>query len=169
MAQFNLSSRLGRLKTYLHYLWNDHAYLRLGFQNAHWISPEMARSNQPWPYQLKAWRCAGVKTILNLRGSGHAAGFYDLEKDACERLGLERPDPRAQAKGVGDCGRLPSGNCTTSNHLHNNMRLLLGSCSEATHLLFRGYASARSSVVQRTGIALAGTRKSPPDRPRVLS
>ena len=91
MAQFNLSSRLGRLKTYLHYLWFDHAYLRVGFQNAHWITPELVRTNQPWPFQLKWWKARGIKTIVNLRG-GFDGSFYALEKDACERLGLKMVD-----------------------------------------------------------------------------
>jgi protein tyrosine/serine phosphatase len=88
LARFDLSTSDGRRAAYLDYLWHDHAFLRLGFQNAHWLGPEMVRTNQPWPFQLEAWRDQGVRTILNLRGSGHASGFYDLEKDACERLGL---------------------------------------------------------------------------------
>ncbi len=91
MAEFNLTSRLGRLRTYLHYLWNDHAYLRVGFQNAHWITPELVRTNQPWPFQLKWWKARGIKTIINLRG-GFDGSFYALEKDACEKLGLKMVD-----------------------------------------------------------------------------
>jgi protein tyrosine/serine phosphatase len=88
---FDLSTPGGRRKTYLDYLWNDHAYLRLGFQNAHWISDELVRTNQPWPHQLAAWKARGVKTIVNLRG-GFDASFHALEKDACERLGLQMVD-----------------------------------------------------------------------------
>ena len=88
---FDLSTAGGRRKTYLDYLWNDHAYLRLGFQNAHWISDELVRTNQPWPHQLAAWKERGVKTIINLRG-GFDASFHALEKDACDRLGLEMVD-----------------------------------------------------------------------------
>jgi protein tyrosine/serine phosphatase len=88
---FDLTSRLGRLKTYLHYLWNDHAYLRVGFQNAHWITPELVRTNQPWPFQLAWWKARGIKTIVNLRG-GFDGSFYALEKDACARLGLTLVD-----------------------------------------------------------------------------
>ena len=88
---FDLASPLGRFKTYADYLWNDHAYLRLGFQNAHWISDELVRTNQPWPHQLAAWKDRGVKTIVNLRG-GFDASFHALEKDACKRLGLELVD-----------------------------------------------------------------------------
>jgi protein tyrosine/serine phosphatase len=85
---FDLTSASGRFAAVLDYLWNDHAYLRLGFQNAHWISPELVRTNQPWPFQLKRWKRDGIKTIINLRG-GFDASFYALEKHACERLGLK--------------------------------------------------------------------------------
>ena len=44
MADFDLSKPSGRFRTYLDYLWNDHAYLRLGFSNAHWISDELVRA-----------------------------------------------------------------------------------------------------------------------------
>ena len=91
MADFDLITPRGRLSTYLNYLWNDHAYLRLRFKNAHWVSPELVRTNQPWPFQLRAWRDAGIKTIINLRG-GFDASFYALEKDACEKLGLKLVD-----------------------------------------------------------------------------
>ena len=91
MAGFDLSTSGGRLRTYLDYLWNDHAYLRVGFQNAHWVSPELVRTNQPWPFQLKWWKARGIKTVINLRG-GFGASFYALEKAACERLGLTLVD-----------------------------------------------------------------------------
>jgi|SRR5579859_4607407 len=87
-SEFDLATRMGRFRTYADYLWNDHAYLRLGFQNAHWISEELVRTNQPWPHQLAAWKAAGIKTIVNLRG-GFDASFHALEKDACRRLELE--------------------------------------------------------------------------------
>ena len=84
---FDMTTPGGRRRTYLDYLWNDHAYLRLGFSNAHWISDELLRANQPWPHQLAAWKARGIKTVVNLRG-GFDASFYALEKDACARLGL---------------------------------------------------------------------------------
>jgi len=85
---FDVTTPGGRFKTYADYLWNDHAYLRLGFQNAHWISDELVRTNQPWPHQLEAWKARGIRTVINLRG-GFEASFHALEKDACGRLGLE--------------------------------------------------------------------------------
>ncbi|MES2342217.1 MAG: sulfur transferase domain-containing protein [Pseudomonadota bacterium] len=91
MAEFDLKSPGGRLSTTLNYLWNDHAYLRLAFSNAHWVSDELVRTNQPWPFQLAEWKRRGIKTIINLRG-GFDASFHALEKDACERLGLKMVD-----------------------------------------------------------------------------
>jgi len=91
LAEFDLKSPGGRLSTTLNYLWNDHAYLRLAFSNAHWVSDELVRTNQPWPFQLAEWKRRGVKTIINLRG-GFDASFHALEKDACERLGLKMVD-----------------------------------------------------------------------------
>ena len=91
LAEFDLSTPKGRTATYLDYLWKDHAYLRLGFSNAHWISDELVRTNQPWPHQLAEWKKRGIKTVINLRG-GFDASFHALEKDACERLGLKMVD-----------------------------------------------------------------------------
>lgn len=88
MARFDLTTPGGRLKAYLDYLWKDHAYLRVGFDNAHWVSSELIRTNQPWPFQLKWWAERGVKTVINLRGGGYETGFYVLERDACARYGL---------------------------------------------------------------------------------
>jgi protein tyrosine/serine phosphatase len=88
---FDLTTPGGRVKAYADYLWNDHAYLRLGFSNAHWISEELVRTNQPWPHQLAAWKARGIRTVINLRG-GFDASFHALEKDACDRHGLEMVD-----------------------------------------------------------------------------
>lgn len=90
-TRFDLSTGWGRFKAYWHSLWGDHAFLRVGFSNAHWIGPDMVRAAQPWPYQLKYWKRDGIKTIINLRG-GFDTGFYVLERDACERLGLTMVD-----------------------------------------------------------------------------
>ena len=91
MTRFDLTTSIGRFKAVCDYLWNDHAYLRLGFENAHWISPELVRTNQPWPFQFKRWKKRGIKTVINLRG-GFDASFHALERDACERLGLTLVD-----------------------------------------------------------------------------
>jgi protein tyrosine/serine phosphatase len=88
---FDLTTPSGRARAYADYLWKDHAYLRLGFSNAHWVSDELVRANQPWPHQLKAWKAQGIRTVINLRG-GFDASFYALEKAACAALGLTLVD-----------------------------------------------------------------------------
>jgi protein tyrosine/serine phosphatase len=91
LADFDLTTHRGRLRTTLDHLWKDHAYLRLAFSNAHWISEELVRTNQPWPFQLKGWADRGIRTVINLRG-GFETSFRAMEVDACERLGLELVD-----------------------------------------------------------------------------
>jgi len=91
LIAFDLTTASGRRRAVLDHLWKDHAYLRLAFSNAHWISDELVRTNQPWPFQLKAWADRGVRTVINLRGGFHTS-FRALEVDACARLGLELVD-----------------------------------------------------------------------------
>ncbi len=91
MKQIDLSTAGGRLAAYVDYNLSDHAFLRLRFQNAHWLGDRLVRTNQPWPFQLKRWRDKGVRTVINLRG-GFDATFYALERDACARLGLTLVD-----------------------------------------------------------------------------
>jgi protein tyrosine/serine phosphatase len=91
LSEFDLSTPAGRRRALSDYLWTDHAYLRLAFSNAHWISDELVRTNQPWPFQLKRWADSGIKTVVNLRG-GRAASFRALEIDACGRYGLKMVD-----------------------------------------------------------------------------
>ena len=91
LAQFDLSTPEGRKRARQDYMWNDHAFLRLRFQNAHWISEELVRTNQPSPEQLAGWKARGIKTIINLRG-GFDGSFYLLEKEACAQLGLKLVD-----------------------------------------------------------------------------
>lgn len=94
---FTLATRRGRLKTYADFLFKDHAVLRLGFRNAHWISDELVRTNQPWPHQLAAWKRAGIRTVINLRGRTDASSHL-LEREACEQLGLTLVDFRMSSK-----------------------------------------------------------------------
>lgn len=88
---YDLTTPLGRFKTYWDYNFQDHAFLRQLYQNAHWVSPELLRTNQPSPNQLKRWRDRGIRTVINLRG-GFDGSFYALEREACQRLGLQMID-----------------------------------------------------------------------------
>jgi protein tyrosine/serine phosphatase len=87
VSAYDLSTAHGRLGTYLRYIFNDHAYLRLVNSNAHWISNELARANQPWPFQVRAWRDRGIRTIVNLRHGVDA--HHVLEEEACDKYGVK--------------------------------------------------------------------------------
>lgn len=92
MARYDLSTPGGRFKANWDFIWGDHAFLRVGFQNAHWIGKDLVRTNQPWPFQLKRWADKGIRTVLNLRGTFPDVAYYALEKDACEQFGLKMVD-----------------------------------------------------------------------------
>ncbi len=88
LMRFDLSTPKGRRRANHDLLWRDHGFLRIWFQNIHWISDEMVRSNQPSPRQIAHWAERGIKTIINLRG-GTTSGFHALEREACERHGIK--------------------------------------------------------------------------------
>ena len=87
MSRYDLTTPAGRFKARWDYVWKDHAFLRRWFMNAHWIGPDLVRTNQPSPRQLAYWKSQGIETVINLRGARDEAYFW-LEKDACARLGL---------------------------------------------------------------------------------
>ena len=87
MAEYDLSQTSGRWAALADMTFSDHAFLRVWWQNAHWISDEMVRTNQPWPFQIRRWGRRGIKTIINLRG-GFGTSFHQLEIDACRKAGI---------------------------------------------------------------------------------
>jgi protein tyrosine/serine phosphatase len=105
MSAPDLTTPSGRFKAYLSYFWEDHAFLRTAFANAHWIGPDMVRTNQPSPGQLAYWQRQGIKTVINLRGERNEA-FYWLERDACQRLGLTLIDAPLDSRDAPDMARV---------------------------------------------------------------
>ncbi|MDP3739781.1 MAG: tyrosine-protein phosphatase [Hyphomonadaceae bacterium] len=88
----DLATPAGRRRARNELIWGDHGFLRLRFRNLHKVSDEMYRANQPSPEHIDGYaRELGVKTILNLRGAS-PKGYYLLEKEACERNGIELVD-----------------------------------------------------------------------------
>jgi protein tyrosine/serine phosphatase len=85
---FDLSTPRGRFAAYWRHFWHDHAYVRLAGSNAHWLSDELVRANQPWPFQVKAWADRGIRTIVNLRVGIDA--HHLLEQEACDRYGVKQ-------------------------------------------------------------------------------
>jgi len=88
----DLSQPEGRKRAHREMFWGDHGFLRASFSNLHRLSDEMWRANQPSPRQIEAHqKIRGICTILNLRGVS-TQGYYLLEKEACDRLGIALVD-----------------------------------------------------------------------------
>jgi uncharacterized protein (TIGR01244 family) len=86
-TRFDLTTTAGRARAERDLMWADHGFLRLRFQNFHWIDEAMARANQPAPAQIAAYAALGFKTIINLRGEADT-GYFALEREACAAHGL---------------------------------------------------------------------------------
>ena len=57
------------------------------------VAGEFYRSNQPTAARLKTYKKKdGIRSVLNLRGAQPGQAWYDQEKAAAERLGLELID-----------------------------------------------------------------------------
>jgi protein tyrosine/serine phosphatase len=69
----------------------DHGFIRSVYSNTHRVTPELWRSSQPAPYQLRRFADRGVRTVVNLRGASDT-GSYALETAACRRFGLTLVD-----------------------------------------------------------------------------
>ena len=80
-------------------VWGDHGILRTRYHNFHHIGGGMFRGNQPSPERLEWLAALGIRTIINLRGPS-PKGFYLLEREACDRLGLTLIDFRMYSRDV---------------------------------------------------------------------
>jgi protein tyrosine/serine phosphatase len=83
-----LARSIGPAANYLDMLLVDHGVFRLAYLNRHKLGENAWRSAQPAPSDLKRFKKAGVKTVVNLRGQ-RLSGSYWLEEAACQRLGLK--------------------------------------------------------------------------------
>jgi protein tyrosine/serine phosphatase len=98
-SRFDLGSPEGRKRARHDLMWVDHGFLRVMFQNFHWISPEMARANQPSPEHVDRYAAMGCKTIINLRGVNDS-GQYHLEREACLKHGIALVDFPVRSRDV---------------------------------------------------------------------
>ena len=78
-----------RLRVWLNSIFIDHAFFRVFYNLRKAVAPGIYRSAHPWPYPLRAAARAGVKTVLNFRGTEDTLGSNVLEWEACERAGLK--------------------------------------------------------------------------------
>jgi len=98
LPPIDLSTKAGRARAQSEMMWGDHGFLRLNYRNLHQIGPEMWRAAQPNPDQIRHYRDAlGIRTIVNLRGVS-PKGYYLLEKEACEALGIRLIDFQALSR-----------------------------------------------------------------------
>ena len=79
MPRYDLTTPAGRFKAKWDYVWKDHAFLRRWFMNAHWLGPDLVRTNQPSPRQLAYWKSKGIRTVINLRGARDEAYIRIVE------------------------------------------------------------------------------------------
>ena len=68
---------------------SDHGIFRYSWSSWGKISPEMYRSNQPFPFQIRRnIKKYKIKTIINLRGERHCSSYY-LEKKQCMKSDIK--------------------------------------------------------------------------------
>jgi protein tyrosine/serine phosphatase len=91
----------GRVRAWANMLLVDHGVFRLLYLNKHRVSDRLWRSAQPAPYQIARLKAEGVRTIVNLRG-GREHGSWQLQKDVCERLGIDLAEFIVRSRGAPD-------------------------------------------------------------------
>jgi len=96
-----LDGAAGRARAWINMLLVDHGVFRLAYLNKHRVSDRLWRSAQPAPHQLARLKAQGVRTVVNLRG-GREHGSWQLQKDACDRLGLALIDFVVRSRGAPD-------------------------------------------------------------------
>lgn len=89
ITRSEFATPIGRRRAWRELMIGDHGFLRKIYDNTHEIAPgKMWRTYQPSPADLAKWRKKGVRTVINLRGD-KPSGFYFLEEEACQKLGLD--------------------------------------------------------------------------------
>jgi protein tyrosine/serine phosphatase len=90
-----------RLTAWTNMLLADHGVLRLVYLNRHQVTPKFWRAAQPAPFDIRAAKAAGVRTVVNLRG-GREFGSWPLEREACEANGIALVDFVLRSRGAPD-------------------------------------------------------------------
>jgi len=96
-----VKGRLGRLRAWLHMLFSDHGLFRVFYLNRYEVAPGLYRSAQPTPRQLARFARQGGRSVVYLRG-GREHGAWQLEKEACDRLGLNLEEFVVRSRGAPD-------------------------------------------------------------------
>ena len=77
-----------RFRAWMNMLWIDHSIFRFFYNTRHRVTADLYRSSHPMPYQIRAARRVGVRSVLNLRGSDTHVGSNLLEWETCSLAGL---------------------------------------------------------------------------------
>jgi len=95
-----IGGRLDRAAAWANMLLVDHGVFRLAYLNLHRVSGKLWRSAQPTPGQIdRLARESGLRTVVFLRG-GREHGSWPLQREACERLGLQLVDLVVRSRGA---------------------------------------------------------------------
>lgn len=77
-----------RLSAWANMLFVDHGIFRFAYLNRHRVGAgRLWRSAQPGPHDLARFARQGIRTVISLRGD-RDHGSWQLQRDACERVGL---------------------------------------------------------------------------------
>lgn len=103
IARWNrpIEGTLGRLRAWINMLLIDHGVFRLVYLNKHRVSEQVWRTAQPAPHQIEMLAKKGVRTIINLRG-GREHGSWQLQKETCDRLGINLVEFVIRSRGAPD-------------------------------------------------------------------
>ena len=84
-----INTKTGRIIAHLEAWLIDHEILRVFYRNFFKLSDQAFRSNHPSPrFIRKLHKKYGLKTIISMRAADKT-GQYQLEKEACEQLGIQ--------------------------------------------------------------------------------
>ena len=88
MISHRIDKPRSRLASVLYTEFVDHGFLRHLWTNVKEIDDGLYRSNHPSATRLRRFKAAGGAVVLSLRG-GQELAQNVLERDACEKIGLE--------------------------------------------------------------------------------
>ncbi|WP_210730547.1 fused DSP-PTPase phosphatase/NAD kinase-like protein [Roseicyclus persicicus] len=80
--------RMTPWRVFYRYWVRDHAWLRVLLPNFYRVDADLYRGNHPGYRRLARYKALGIRSVLTLRGEDDNTPNL-LERDACERLGLE--------------------------------------------------------------------------------
>ncbi len=90
-----------RFGAWINMLFVDHGIIRLFYLNEQRVTPDLRRSAQPAPNDIKRLAKQGIHTIVNLRG-GREHGAWPLQREACERHGIALREITVRSRGAPD-------------------------------------------------------------------